>query len=315
MAVEMVLNDLSLQGLAPNKYAARERMSGLIATMITAGKAGVQRILRTDTDFNSKNLAPAYSVAQWRNDPEVDREQRRFIGTLATKAPYWTYLAESIKDDFDLSEGKHDGESAAALCFAYISGHLAVSLLSDTKWGHAHINLHFIAIDSDSADLKPAEFVMIPHASRSIHIQAHHAWIKETLRSSAHNGVQLWEQRQTLFQNLEFCDNVRENLETLNSGHPMLNPVMKRLFELQDYCRSWTSGYFDFKQLPCKTSPESDARLSQHENLFVFKCPDGQKRIFSWHVRMAPDPWRLHFFPDLGPGKIIIGYIGRKIGI
>ena len=39
---------------------------------------------------------------------------------------------------------------------------------------------------------------------------------------------------------------------------------------------------------------------------------DGEKRLFSWHIRMTPGAWRLHFHP-LKPTKIIIGYIGVKI--
>jgi len=58
---------------------------------------------------------------------------------------------------------------------------------------------------------------------------------------------------------------------------------------------------------------ESETRLQQFEKQLTFRCPDDVKRVFSLHVRMTPGAWRLHFSPESGPGKIIIGYIGLKI--
>ena len=45
----------------------------------------------------------------------------------------------------------------------------------------------------------------------------------------------------------------------------------------------------------------------------TIKCPDTKERLFSWHLRMTPGAWRLYFSEELGPGKIIIGYIGIKL--
>lgn len=93
----------------------------------------------------------------------------------------------------------------------------------------------------------------------------------------------------------------------------MLRQVLKRLFELEEYCKSWKNGAFDFDALPSKVTPESESRLKQFKDELTFECSDGKKRIFSLHVRMTPGAWRLHFCTELGPEKIIIGYIGPKI--
>ena len=58
---------------------------------------------------------------------------------------------------------------------------------------------------------------------------------------------------------------------------------------------------------------ESQSRQKQFEDNLSFICSDGKKRLFSPHVRITPGAWRLHFCTELGPGKIIIGYIGSKI--
>jgi len=188
MDLEMVLNELSLQTPAPDIPTARERMSELIKTLRRATASGVKRILRTNSNINSLELAPGYPVARWRNDPESDREETRFFRTLTAKAPFWEDAAKEIKEQFELSEVFYQGEQAMGLTFAFVSDALAVSLLSESKWDCS--------------------------------------WIKN--RTRARDGSELWQ-------------------------------------------------------------------------------------LFSWHVRMTPGPWRLHFSVKLGPGRIIVGYIGRKI--
>ena len=45
----------------------------------------------------------------------------------------------------------------------------------------------------------------------------------------------------------------------------------------------------------------------------TFLCPDGEERLFSWHVRYTPGAGRIHFLP-LGPREgCLIGYIGHKL--
>jgi hypothetical protein len=87
---------------------------------------------------------------------------------------------------------------------------------------------------------------------------------------------------------------------------------MKKLFELEEYSKRWTSGTFNKDDLASKATPESESRLQKFEKELTFECFDGEKRLFSWHIRMTPGAWRLHFHP-LKPTKIIIGYIGVKI--
>lgn len=93
----------------------------------------------------------------------------------------------------------------------------------------------------------------------------------------------------------------------------MFRQVMKRLFELEEYCQSWTGGPFNKNALGSKATPENESRLRDFAEQLNIRCPDGQSRLFSWHLRMTPGPWRLHFSEDLGPGRIIVGYIGHHI--
>lgn len=86
MDLEIVFNELSIQKSAVDSSIAKEWMSEFIHT-IRAIKLpnNTKRKLRTTSDFNSLPLAPDYTLAKWRNDPNVDRETQRFLRTLQDK--------------------------------------------------------------------------------------------------------------------------------------------------------------------------------------------------------------------------------------
>ncbi|NER23749.1 MAG: hypothetical protein F6J96_24220 [Symploca sp. SIO1C2] len=309
MDLEMVLNELSLKTPAADEQTARQLMSELISTVRQATTTGVKRVLRTANDINSIELAPGYPVARWRNDKVVDIEERRFFRTLIAKAPFWADVAEVIKSDFNLSDVFYQGEEARGLCFALVSDALPVSLNSDNRWDCSRLGLAVTRFEDDELI---DEYLEIVHASRRKHVQEHADWIKHRIQIIVSDGIELWNCRKELFPSLEFCDQVRQQLQSLKTGNPMLQQVSKSLDELENYCKTWTTGAFSSDSLRNAT-PESESRLNRLKQKLTFRCPDDIDRIFSLHVSMTPGAWRLHFSDKLGPGKIIIGYIGPKI--
>lgn len=306
-----ILNELSLRTPAADIQTARELMSELISTLSQATRSGVPRVLRTHSEINYIELAPSYPVVSWRNDPAVDREERSFFRTLTSKAPFWSDVAEQIKNDFDLSQVYCQAEEAIGLGFALVSDALAVSLLSDLQWDCSRLNLEVTQFDKNE-ELVDTQ-VEVVHASRNKHVQEHTDWIQSRIRIQVIDGFELWSRRKELFPSLEFCEDLSKQIYSLYPGNPMLRQVVKRLQELESCCHKWTSGSLNLDSFPSKITPESESRLKQFQKELTFKCSDGKKRIFSLHVRMTPGAWRLHFSTELGPGKIIIGYIGPKI--
>ncbi len=312
MDLEIVLNELSLRTPAPDIPTARQWMTELIQTLRKATSSGVKRVVRTQDAMNSIQLAPGYPLVKWRNDPTVNREERSFFRGLTTKAPFWTDVAEKIKNDFDLSEVFYQGELASGLGFAFVSDSLAVSLCSEAIWDCSCLTLNITQLDENDDLIE--EQVEIVHASRSEHIKEHNNWIKNRIRTGVRDGVDLWQRRDELFPHLEFCESVEPQICSVLAGYPMLIQVTKRLFELEEAAKIWTSGFFDLESLSSKATPESDSRLKEFKNQLTIQCPDRQLRLFSLHVRMTPGAWRLYFFP-LNPEdtqKILVGYVGQK---
>ncbi len=268
-------------------------------------------ILRTHSEFYATVLASDYSLSDWLRDKNVDREELRFI-LLSTKTPFLADIKNSEIEDRNLrSEFCCEGELSEGLGIAFLLESLALSVRSEARWELSSLVLKATWLEDDN-DLY-SETVAVIHASRLEHLQEHVAWIQNRLRTGVRDGFDLWNRRKELFPNLEFCEDVGKQMQSLYPGNPMLRQVVKRLFELEDYCKIWRDGAFNSDSFPSKATPESESRLRQFRQELTFKCPDGEKRIFSWHVRMTPRAWRLHFFAELEPGKIIIGYIGPKI--
>jgi hypothetical protein len=45
----------------------------------------------------------------------------------------------------------------------------------------------------------------------------------------------------------------------------------------------------------------------------TFVCPDGKKRLFSWHSKINYEKWRIHFIDAPAERRVLIGYVGRHL--
>ncbi|HLQ29863.1 MAG TPA: hypothetical protein VK140_11585 [Ktedonobacteraceae bacterium] len=301
MDLEMVLNELSLRSPANDTLTARQWMVDLINTINVAAGHGVKKIVHVDRDIDYALLAPNYRLVQWRNDAKVDVDTRRFFRTLTTKLPLIP----------DLPEFWYQTDQANGLGFAFQQEHLAISLRSASDWDTSHLGLEIRDLD-ESGELI-IEYVEVFHASHSNHVLEHADWIKNRTYINTRNGSDIWNYKQELFPNLRFCESVGEQVKKLLHGNLMLQPIMKRLNELENYSQNWYDGPFDPEKFASKVSPESEVTLNKFGQQHTFLCPDGKQRKFSWHVRLTPGAWRVYFHPEKDVRQLIIGYIGDKL--
>ena len=279
MDLEMVLNELSLRTPAPDIITARQWMSQLIQTLRQATTTGVKRVLRTSNEIHSVEIAPNYPISKWRNDPEVNRDERLFFKTLITKAPFWNDVAEEFKDRFDLSQVWFETEEAQGLGFALIIDGLAISLNSDPKWNQSKLSITIRQLDEYEEVIDRKTKVI--HASCRDSVKKHTLWIETRIRSTIKDGKELWQRRQELFPNLEFCDIVQKQLEKILYGQLELQPVVKTLLIIQTYCQTWTSSSFNIETSILEYSPESIQTLNnqKYKKQREFICPDGSKSL------------------------------------
>ncbi|MBW1741167.1 MAG: hypothetical protein JRJ42_08555 [Deltaproteobacteria bacterium] len=310
MDLEMVLNELSINRPADDIRTAQQWMSDLIATARAASEAGVKRVLRTHIDINSTLLAEDYPLARWRNDSNVDVEIRRYFRVLVTQYPPLADLPE-IENQILSQDFFHMDERAYGLGVAFLIEGLAVSFRSDRKWDYYKIDLNTQWLDDDGN--LSSTTIQVPHANQAEHIVELTRWISDRLQTGVESGEDLWNRMNELFPSLIFCENVGKVIRYFQSGSPLLRQVVRRLFEIENYCNVWETGPFSPEGLPFKVTGESEPTLQKYEAERTFLCPDGEKRTFSWHGRVTPGAWRIYFDPSPGPGRMYIGYIGPKL--
>lgn len=311
MVVKVLFNELSLERPFENKQVARNGMDEFITTLRNAIEKGAKRELCTRDDFDCLQLSLGYPIVQWRNDSEVDKDDRRFLRSLQDK----TYTP--LPDLVDVAvETNYLGKRAIGLEYAFVWEALAISFQSEEQWDCDVLKLTVTKLEENGELVN--DVVNIFHASSAKHVLNHGSWIVDRSRIDIHDGSDLWNRRNELLPNLELCESTYEQLIALQVGNPMLRPVAKRLFELEDYCKNWMSGPFSPDTLSCKVTPESTTTLEKYGAERTFLCTDGKQRIFSWHLRLTPGAWRIYIIP-VNPealnqtGKVMVGYVGPHL--
>ncbi len=190
MAVEMVLNDLSLLSPVSDRGTARKLMTDLISVLSTAVISGV-KTLRTQDNLYNLILSPDYPVASWLNDGQVEREERSFLRTLGTKTPLLAEIIDStVQEEECLTDFRHRGELAYALGIAYLLNALVISFHSEPRWNCDSLDLEITRLeDETNSEDVTAELTLktsterLIHASRREHILGHKAQIEYRFRA------------------------------------------------------------------------------------------------------------------------------------
>ncbi|TVP62606.1 MAG: hypothetical protein EA343_10330 [Nodularia sp. (in: Bacteria)] len=315
MDIQLVFNELCLLTLENDEYKARELMSNFIQTLTEALDQGIQQQLLSHNSFHNIDLASNYPISKWLNDPNVDQVEQSFILSMQ----FFNFNDNEFDDFFYQSQSNEVlyacedyNETPQGFIYACTSTSkvLSVSFTTHELWNNSVISLLQITNNEDEELLE--KIIELRHASNRNHIIEHQEWIKRLLTDNINSGLTLWNNRKEIFPHLVFCNSVEKQLENINNSHPIFQQIMKKLSELEEYSKRWISGAFNKDDFASRITPESQSRLNNLEKELTFECLDGEKRLFSWHIRMTPGAWRLHFYP-LKPTQIIIGYIGIKI--
>ncbi|NJP05166.1 MAG: hypothetical protein HC837_05825 [Chloroflexaceae bacterium] len=312
-----------MENLASDIGEARRRMSLFIQTLVIAtGTYGLKRTLRIKNEqFYSQELASGYPLARWRNDRNVSPDERNFWRVLTTKHPF-LIDHDALGGAALMMECHCGGKPAIGLQAALLLDTIAISVLSDTLWDNAEVTLTVSELDQEGIWL-PERMEQVTHASHPDHLRVHARWIKQRQQAETdhelriiQSGAELWSQRHIVWPSLTFCAVVEQQLRKNNPQINHIEAIRLRLQYLEQYSKEWVQagGAFDPLKLAGRASPESKPTL-EHPKLGpmrVFSCPDGQNRVFSWHLKLGSG-WRIHFYPDEEQHVIIIGYIGPHL--
>lgn len=312
--MQMILNELSAKFPTETIEDGKVIMQSFLDTCFK-----VKRIIQNDSvlldkDYKSFELAKGYRIEKWRNDPTVDKEEKRRFGALLNKSVVYNSSDFELETDgeFKAEFGQKEYTSKGCL-IAYETQGVMVSFLSDEYWEKPEIQGLYLELSLDG-EIEENK-VSIPNVSFDPNIsnfEKYYEQVKDEWRyTDIISGQDILECAEYAFPNLEFCENAIEGCKKY-VGVSEAGQVYKRLLELQRAAEGM-GDKFD-KNVLTKATPESGVTLKQFEVEHTFQMPDGKIELFSWHVRYTGSyAGRIFFYPIPAERKIYIGHIGHKL--
>jgi hypothetical protein len=309
MTVFLVFNELSAIRMVPTFVGANNLLEEFSSVLVDPRIKG-QKVLVTPRHFLQLPVYDGYSIGRWLTESRFgDQVKRLRVKTLVDRRSYYADCDPAGELESPDIEYKCAGRAAQGLFVAFSMDGLAVSLSSDDQWNVAWIQVEKSWIDNQ--DVQTRTF-SVQHACRAGHLDAHVEWLLEKEPGPPANGAELWDGRLSLFPSLDFCGAVESQIKSLGGNEPRFKAVMRGLGDLQIYCDSWDTENFDINRLS-NASGESGSTLNMYSNERIFQCPDGEYRLFQWHLKRGDT--RIHFFDFPQRKRIVVGYAGGHLSI
>ena len=262
-------------------------------------------IATDDIRLNRKDIA--YGMYQWMYDKDVRRAERQFWCSFLGNRTTW--LSMQREDDFEI--GYQGSVYKSMGCADAVSNENTVlSLGGADVWREDEIEGEYLSLD-DSGSLV-SERKHLRQINEQTDVDEIMALRHDKLADGISSGIDLWENREILYPNLIFCEQVRENLKVAPQRVQVLQ-IMKRLQILQDYFTTY-NGAYDVRNIGYNARSESES-VRRDEDLKkqrLFRLPNGSERYFFDHISFqgSVTAGRIYFGPA-GKDTGYIAYIGR----
>lgn len=303
-AVLLIFNELSESIAGGDAHSAARCIETFCRLVIDPRCRPIALV--TPSHFLQSEVIPAHSVGRLlANESIPDEVVRKRVKSLLANSRRDFEQYESEGADSECRYGEH---AARGLGIAHRHGGIGVSFLSHERWNCSDLELSELAIVGDDLQTRVAH---VPHAANASHLSEHEALLQQPT-SDELDGDRVWENRGDLFPSLDFCDAVAAQLSQLSKNDPRLKSIVRGFSDLQSFCDAWGEGHFDIHKIS-NASGESESTMNQYSAERTFLCPDGQHRVFEWHVKR----WRMriHFIDVPEARRILVGYAGDHLPI
>ncbi|MDM8561120.1 hypothetical protein [Candidatus Parabeggiatoa sp. HSG14] len=314
-----IFNELSIMPFT-NRYEAKNGLETFINTCVKARDIGIQTLhlhKNIGKSLHELQIAPDYTVSQWLQDSEVEKDLKRKFRRIITKTPLISDEEAIAKEQNILSEFKikidDEIKIAEGLGAAYLLDILCVSFLSHDLWKTDEIqNIEHWYFEENGIDI--TTIVAVKHASKPNHLAEHKTWFEQKKRDSLQKSRDLWELRCEFFPYLTLCGQVEKQLTRVGIQSKFFDQIIEKLKRLNEYAKNWQAGSYssnDVKRYGLDVSGESDNTLNKYGRQRKFRLLDGKKALFEKHIKTGD--LRFHFYPDEENKVIYVGYIGSHL--
>ena len=305
MAQLIFLNERSHPAANLHRQVADQSLTQLVDVMLRIKRILPQASLISSEPLPTLQLGDNYSVALWLNGSGANRERGRFLLGLSQQAPFRAVREQHGDPDPGVTIYRHAGQVVDGLGLADLYGGLPISFSHDVQWHAAALSLDVERLLEEAEEKWSIE---VRHASLVEHVDLHRNWLASLRRRSVENAADLLAHGRELFPHVEFGPKVESDLNSLESTAFL--QVVQYLYRLNDSVEDWDE-IRPTPQYPPGTNDESATR----KPLCVFPAPGGGQAAFTWHGKYTPGAGRIHFRLERHPKRVVIGYIGGKLGI
>jgi len=313
--MNIVLNELSaLQNndRTISVYEARAIIDRFVEILhaLMAGKH-IKSIIATD-DIYAFYIIPDYGIQEWLRDKNVPKKSKDFVRSV-----YANRCERINKENYALSEFMvHVGErrlSGIGCLVAFELCGKVISFLTHQAWSEYIINgIHTVL--GPETDNEVYTETQLENISELNHIARIQIEIIEIAFQNISSGQDLWDNKNLLFPNLEFCDSVKDQLiEDSQRFH--IQQILIRLQRMNLYFGDDDMDYnpqkLGYKARTESETVQQDPELKKER---LFRMPDGTSKYFFDHLGFTGKYCgRIHFWPDKANKRCYIGYIGKHL--
>lgn len=317
--IELVVNEVSFRNLrtgqqpaAPDVRTARLWMTDFVDCIRIATSNRWTKGIRTEEPFLNTELSPGYSLPQWRNDKEVNRDETVFFKRVATQSPYLEGAPEGAIDDSHRMEILFQGQSAHGLLATLLFNGVALNLKSSNVWSAPELPIEIHELTDMGVEVRQSKLrqVAVPE-----HWESHAEWLRGNRRAEIQNGADLIDKLPLLFDHIEICGDAPRQLRSFAGNERHFAWVVDCLFQADAECARWHSGSFPHHHLPGPATGESDTVHKNRElrSLRTFKTLAGKTLMFEHHMKNMSENIRIHYRLDEERRKLMIAYVGDHL--
>jgi hypothetical protein len=311
----IVFNELSVCGEICNCDQidiARKTINDFIKILFKAKQHADFVGLITTQDIYNFQFSSNYSIKDWLSDPLVDMKLKTFYRIFCSQKCSYIEYTDYPLNEFLIEISKNKYNCIGCLVASEMKESV-ISLETHELWHNDMINGVFITLDNE-IDKIISDNRQINNISKEVHFDNLEQKLKEDDFAMISSGQDLWEKRESIFPNLVFCNNVKDQLYKDPQRFHILQ-VAKKLLRIQQYFSEY-DGVYNPKELGLDARTESDTVKSTPylKALRQFEKPDGHTEYFYDHIGFTGHYCgRIHFLPDNENRKCYIGYVGKHL--
>lgn len=306
---DLYFNELSVNTEATNEAHANALLQGIFDLCDSIHNLNLTPVkLRITKDLTKQNiLTENYTIYNFLNSLNKNDKGR-----------YATYLAQSsyLHDNpyYTLEE-----EEVIGFGHAFEADGLAISINNADNWSKNSypIRREYLA-DGESTEIE-YEIKEVKHLSYKEEVEGFAPFLttRALERSQFKLGniesiANLWQKREDVFPNLEFCSETEGMLLHYGSiNNPTFKKAATYLGKLNFHLLEAKMKRKKFDEFPGDVTPDSPQTLKTYSEERKFTLPSGNREVFSLHAKLGE--LRIYFYPDAEKGTVAIGHVGGHL--